>query len=304
MPEDFETPTGLPESPAPEGQVAPVQPEPEIELVEFKNRDWEAAVPRDLVDQFASALKMDPDRLRQSLQIGVDGTRLYESINDERDRLRVAAAEIERMRAERPAPAPPIYQPPAQVRYPTRPAHDDVIGSVGWLAERFEAIAPQLDRLKTIEEMLANTSTSIYESRRAQDEAEERATALGAYSDVSQEWKKNGWDMPDQRTLERKLQQIPLSDDTNATWHDIWNDVAWMVAGPTLIRKQRRQAVLDSQAPNARITIPGGSAPIAGSRPASVRANGDDNAALDAEADAITRQLQGTTAGETLFPQR
>src|SRR6185295_16403098 len=103
--------------------------------------------------------------------------------------------------------------------------------------ERFETIAPQLERLKTIEDMLANTNGSIEASRRLQDEAEERATALSAYSEVADTWKKNGWEIPSQRELERRLQQIPLSDDLNLTWHDIWDNVAWMVAGPNLIRK-------------------------------------------------------------------
>lgn len=308
MPEDFELPTGLPATePAPvEGQAPVGTPAPEVEMVEFKNRDYEATVERDLVDQFASKLNIDADRLRQAVQIGLDGTRLYESLNDERDRLRQGYAELERLRADMAkAPAqPPVYQPPAQLRYQSRPPVEDVIGSVGWLAERFEQIAPQLDRLKTIEEMLASTSSSIYDARRQADEAEERATAMQAYSEVSELWKQKGWgDIPSQRELERKLQQIPLSDDINSTWHDIWNDVAWMVAGPNIIQKIRRQTVSDMQKPAARFTMPAGSAPMPAARVPGPVANGDDTAALEAEAAAIAGQLGGLTAGQA-FPQR
>lgn len=302
MPEAFDLPEDLPATePAPAEQT-PTEPAatPEVEFVEFKNRDFEREVPKDLVQQFADALDLDVDRVRQAVQIGLDGTRLYEQVNDERDKLRQAWADLaaraqEAGGLERPRPAAPQQPQAPPGRYAPRPAAEDIYGNVAWLAEHFERVAPMLERLPQLEELVSDTRARIEFADEQRENAEEKAVAFKAYNDVATNWKKQGWgDLPTRQRLQEVLRRIPLSDDVDLTWHDIWDQVGWMVAGPDIARRQRRQAVLDIQKPGTRISTAASGAPMGApvSRPP---ANGDDDSALNNEAAEIEAALKGQT---------
>lgn len=300
MPPEFDEldPQGLPpEQAAPEGQTTPTaDAAPEPEWVEIRNRaiEYEGRVEKDQFQDFADRLGLDADRLRQAIQIGLDGTRLYEDLNEERDRLRREAEAI----ASRETPrTPPIREPEAGKPqgprgYATRPPEGDIPGNVYWLAETLERLEPLLERIPHIDNSLTETRERFEQERAAKDVAEERAQALRAYSDVKESWTKQGWSVPSQAELERELRRFPISDDIDLSWHEIWERVAWMMNGPAIVRRQRREAVLDTQR-NKGGTI---SIPASGGRPGPMvpASNGaDDDASLEAEAAQISSQLQG-----------
>jgi hypothetical protein len=295
MTESFDLPEpGLP-TPEPEGQPAPAPaPEPEPEYVEIKNRDFERQVTKGRFQEIADELGMDVDRLRQTVQIGLDGTRLYEQINDERDKLREAWGEIARMQQEatqRTTSPPP---PTPQHRPVSRPPAEDIYGNVAWLAEHFERISPALEQLPELRGLIEDTRRRVEQADNQREVAEERSVAFKAYSDVADNWKKQGWgELPQRQRMESYLKDFPISDDLNLSWHDIWERVGWMIEGPNIARRQRRQAVLDSQKPGARIVTPGSTSPHGTPMPSPATANGDDNAALEEEAARLTAQLQG-----------
>ena len=294
-PEDELDPQGLPLEAAPEGQpTPPAGAGPEPEFVEIRNRglEYEAKVDRTDFEAFADRLGLDTEKLKQALQIGLDGTRLYEEVNDERDRLRQIAAELDRARSAGTQPATPQgpVQPVRQQRYTQRP--EDVEGSVMWLAEQFESLRPTLERVSTIEQILGDIKNRTEQSEELRETAEERASALKAYNEVAENWTKQGWKIPAQRELERELRRFPISDDVDLTWHDIWDRVAWMVSGPSIVRNSRRQAVLDTQKnKGGTISIPGNSGAPTNRVPVSNGA--DDDASLEAEAAHLQSALQG-----------
>lgn len=304
MPPEFEEldPQGLPPEAAPEGQPTPsADAAPEPEYVEIRNRaiEYEGRVEKEQFQDFADKLGLDADRLRQALQIGLDGTRLYEDLNEERDRIRQAAEEVARLREAQgrtPTTRPTESgQPPARERYVTRPPEGDVPGNIYWLADTMERLQPLLERVPHIESTLEETRRRFERAEEQKDIAEERSAAHRAYSEVAESWKKQNWNIPSQKELERELRRFPISDDIDLSWHDIWDRVAWMVNGPKIVRDARRQSVLDTQNnKGGKITIPASGS--MGMAPATPVSNGaDDNASLDAEAAQLEQQLKGAT---------
>ena len=296
MSDELELPEGLP-TPEPEGgQQPPPALEPEPEFVEIRNRDFERQVPKGEFERVATELGMDVDRLRTAVQIGLDGTRLYEQINEERDRLREAWNEIaaaQQAAAQRGQPQAP-QAPPTSLRPAARPPAEDIYGNVAWLAEHFERIAPYLERLPHLEELASETQRRIDSAESQREIAEEKALSVQAYSEVADNWKKQGWgDFPSRTRVMQYLRDFPISDDLNLSWHDIYERVGWMLEGPNVARRQRRQAVLESQKPSGVRIMPSGNTGPAGMPPPMPSANGDDNAALEEEAQRITQQLSG-----------
>jgi hypothetical protein len=286
------------------GDAAAAAPEPEF--VEIKNRDDAWKVEKDLFESVADRLGMDVDRLRRAVQIGLDGARLYEEVNDERSRLAAAWEELARTRPREEDPARPAYPPQPGQRPTQRPPAEDTTGNLLWLAERFESVLPNIERVSKLEEMLAETQNRFAQSEEAQQASEEKAIAISAYEDVKNEWKKQGFgDLPSRGELERALRRFPITDDVDLTWHEVWDQIGWMTAGPMVARRQRRQAVLDNQNPKARFTVPANQAVgPTGPRPAAREADGTDNAALDREYEELSRQIPDNATLANVYGDR
>jgi hypothetical protein len=311
--EGFDLELGQPagSEPAPGGEGEPGgEPAPLPDLVEFRGPDWSAEVERAEHDAYAAKIGMDPDDLRRAIQIGRDGNRLYEKINDEWDRIREERAALSRRGGAPDGGAPggpppaarPSGPPTAAAPYrPTgeRPAPNDVVGTMNWLAERVAAQEALLSQIPEMRDLLTQTGRLITEREFASDVAEERAVAHDAYDTVADHWKKQGYTLPPRRELERVLQRIPLSDDSDLTWVDIWDNLGWMVAGPALVKAARRRAVLDSQRPDARIRVPAASGPAAGHPGVPTGPNGS----AEDQIAAMESRIGGLTVGETLLPR-
>lgn len=246
----------------PAGQETPPAQGGEPEFFEVKVRDESWKAPRDLTQQFADALGWPMEKLQERLQIGYDGSRVYENLNQKRDELEEYQRELEEIRdglrqrgvqpeAERGyQPAQPTVRQPAG---PRPPAHD-VTGTVLWLADQIERMSPLLERVPEIERGLSRTHETIEERERTRDFIEERSFAMQAYDGMVEDWKKQGFgDPPPRKDLEAYLRRFPMSDNVDMSWQEIWDAAAWAVGGSQVARRQRRQAVLDSQHPEARI---------------------------------------------------
>lgn len=253
----------------PEGQPEQA-PQPEApgtqEYIDLKNRDESWRVPKDLFQQFADTIGWDVNRLKDSLEIGSDGRQLYGRIDEERERLAAEARQIQAVREQyeraqqqyRQPQYPGQYQAPSQPQGPRpRPPSEDVTGNVLWAAEMLERMTPYLERIPEVERNQSYINQSIRQRDEEIATAEERASALRAYQETAETWKKEyGVEPPPQRELEAFLRRFPISDDVDATWGEVWDRAAWMLKGPAVFRQARRNAVLEAQKPDARITVP------------------------------------------------
>lgn len=294
------------ETPPPETQSqTETQESPAVpDYVEIKNRDdvWE--VDRGAFQQVADALGMDVDRLKTAVSIGVDGNRAYERLNQDREELQSLRQELAQMersirQGATRAVQPSQSMPPAQPM--PRPPANDVTGNLLWMAERLERLGPVLDRVPVIEQALTETRAQYEADMEDRQAMTERAYALQAYQDTVDLWKQKGWgEVPSREKLEGWLRRIPISDDVDASWHDIWSSAAWAVAGPDVARRQRREQTRDAMRPGARITVPTNQAPLA-SAPASASSNGQmsERDMQDAE-----QALQGVTLRDLVSGQR
>lgn len=311
-----ELPDGLPAiepAPEPEQGLPSPEPAPLPDTVEIRNRDYEGEVDKAQFEAIAQSLNLDPDKLRQAIQIGLDGTRLYEGIREERARIQAEreAWDSQRLAAMnnqtapgyqypgqpygQPSPAP--YQGP-QARVPVqRPNPNDVIGTVNWLADRMEALAPAIGRIPELDQMLQGTASQIQEAELRRIEVEERAAGTAAYNDVADYWKKQGLTLPPQERLAEALRAIPLSDDVEMSWHDVWDKIGWMVAGADNYRRARRHAMLDATRPNPTVRTPVSAAPQGVPRPTGQPGTIEDQIAQ------MESQLSGFTVGQTILPQ-
>ena len=304
LPMDLGQPDGV--APEPTVQAPPQGGDTIPDYVEIKNRDDSWEVEREPFQKLADSMGMDVDRLKTALQIGIDGNRLYERLNDEQERLRAAWQELSEIRAQAQRPATPQYPGPGtqpqQYQAPLqRPPAQDITGNVLWMAERLDRLAPLMDRLPAIEEALTETRNQFQSSQERRDIAEERTHSLQAYQDVSQEWKKNGWgDLPSSEKLQQFLRRMPISDDVDSTWHEIWDAAGWALAGKEVARRQRRQAVMDNQRPTARIMVPGNNASPQ-TRPPAMSSSGDMN---EEDMKAAEAALGSMTLGQVMEGQR
>ena len=308
--DDFDLELGGPAGPGPaEGQAtpdAPPAPADEPEFLELKVRDESWRAPKSLAQQFADELGWPLEELKTRLEVGYDGNRIYQGINAERDELSEYRRELEGLRDQmlsRTAPQDGNGRAsPEDRRVPlSRPPGTDVTGTVLWLADQIERIAPLIERVPEIERGLSYTHQSIKDREEQRDLAEERVVAHNAYDDVADQWKKeNLGELPPRRELEAILRRIPLSDDTDMSWHDIWDKVGWMVSGPSIARRQRRQAVLDSQHPEARITVPVSRAPLPPGSPSgpSPLTGNETMEELEKKIAGYEKELSGLTLGQ------
>lgn len=299
---------GLPEdTPAPEGTPEPTpEPAPEPDYVEIKNRDEVWDVDRAAFEAVAKALGKDVDDLRTAVQMGLDGSKAYQRVNEERDQLRAAWQELaqikaESMRAPATRPAGPAYsqdQPPM-----ARPPAQDVTGNVIWMADRIDRLGQLIDRIPALETALTETREAVQEREEQQQVSEERVYALQAYQDTAEQWKKNGWgELPSYERCQQFLRRIPLSDDTEMSWHDIWDSAGWAIGGKDVARRQRRQAVIDNTKPGAVIRTPINQASGASQRSnVSMSATGEMS---EDEMKSAEQALQGMTLAEVVGGQR
>lgn len=275
------------------------------DLVTLRIKDEEYRLPSDEVQAFADRLGWDKDELVEALQIGRDGRNVYRTIASEKDRLRQAWEDINALRANaapEPAPAPARAASPGGGLSRPRPPAEDITGQLLWTADVMERMLPVLERLPTIEEVVNRTASTAEERERLIEVQTERSAAATAYNEVSANWKREGYELPPQHVLEQKLRQFPISDDIDMSWSEIWDQVAWMVAGPRIARQARRKAVLDGHTPRTAAPIApahrgfGGGAPAA---PAPGQGEGPKSLEqLEAEGKALERQLSGVTVAD------
>lgn len=313
-PPDFDVEIGLgaPES-ASAGATAPPAGEPATpppdDVEELRIKDEEYRVPKDEFQAFADRMGWSTDELREAIQIGRDGRNVYRGIAAEKERLAQAWENLNgQVRPAAPAapghPGPGL--PPAQPGgFRQRPPAEDVTGQMLWLADMMERVAPALERLPTIEEIVNRTAQTSEERERQSEVNAERAQASSAYNEVSANWKREGFELPAQRVLEAELRKFPISDDLDLSWHEIWDRMGWMIGGARLVRQTRRRAVLDSQTPRTVAPTPsagyrGGAPPApAGAQPAS-NPDGSPKSQeqLDQEFAAMSRTLQGVSVAD------
>lgn len=291
---------GLPDiGPAPDESQAPppaVEAEP-LDYVEIKNRDETWEVDRDAFDKVASALGKDPDQLRTALQMGLDGSRHYERVNEERDQLRAAWQELAQIKAEAMR-APARQSDYSQTQPIQRPPAQDVTGNVLWMADRIDRLGQIIEKIPDLESALTETRQLVENREEQQEVATERVYALQAYQDTADQWKKSGWgEAPSYQRCQDFLRRIPLSDDVDMSWHDIWDATAWALGGKDVARRQRRQAVIDSKQPGAVIRTPVNQAPTGARQNVSMSASGDMN---EDEMKAAEQALQGMTLAEVV----
>lgn len=303
----------------PEGQPdQPAQPEAaaEPEYLELKNRDESWRVPKDLAQQVADHLGWDVNRLKDTLEIGSDGRQLYGRVDEERERLAQEARQLQSIR-EQMEQARQQYQqpqyPPQRTAYPSpgsspvvppRPDPRDVTGTLLWQADMMERLAPLLDRIPEIEKNQLYMNQSIGQREEMRETAEERAVALRAYADTAERWEKEyGMKPPSQRELESYLRKVTISDDVNKSWNEIWDEAAWAVAGPRVYRQARRQQVLDSQKPEARMTVPGNRATVSSPQQMVPNADPQNQQELDAQFQKMRQAIGGMTLGDYMGRQ-
>lgn len=296
-------PEGQPESQPASAPEAPAEPE----FVDLKNREETWRVPKDLFTQFADHIGWDPNRLKDAIEIGSDGRQLYGRIDEERERLAEEARQLqairqqfEQVRQQPQAPQYPQqyrqqYQPAPEFRpVPQRPSAQDVTGNVLWAADMLERIAPVLERIPEIERSQQYINQSIRQRDEAIETAEERSVAMRAYQETADAWKKEyGIEPPSQRELEAFLRRFPISDNIDMPWTEVWDKVAWMVKGPAAFRQARRQAVLNSQKPEAEIRVPLNRAGVSAAPPMNGSGINPSQEELDRQFNEMARRLEG-----------
>jgi len=290
--------------PAPEGD----------DFLEFKNRDESWKAPKALAQQLADEMGWDLDQLKEAIEIGHDGRKIYQGINQTRDELEQRRTELEgilsEMQERRVAPQDGRNGQgfdDGRSRAPMpRPAATDVTGTVFWLADQLERLSPLLSEIPEIKRGLERTHQTIEDREKAKDQAEERSHSMQAYDDMAQQWKKEwGSDPPPRIELERYLRRFPMHENVDMTWQEIWQGASWVVAGAQVARKQRRQAVLDSQQPEARITVPVRRAPGAPAGPMSRKplTGNETQEELAANIQDLESRLSGVTLAQLRGPQ-
>ena len=295
----------------PEGQPEqPVQPEAvaEQEYLDFKNRDETWRVRKDLAQQFADEIGWDVNRLKDTIEIGSDGRQLYSRVDEEREQLRRQAEQLqavrEQMQQSRQQYQPPQYPAPTQQGYQPqarpmqRPPAQDVTGTLLWQADMLERLIPVLERIPEIEKNQTYINQSIRQRDESLDTAEERAIAMRAYQETAELWEKEyGMKPPSQRELEAYLRTVTISDDANKSWGQIWDEASWALSGPRVYRQARRNAVLQSQQPNARMVVPQNQAPVMQAPSINRPQNNGDLAQTIRDQEAA---LRGVTVGDVL----
>ncbi len=314
-PPEFDLEVGLdgPASPSPEPRDPPAgEPAtpPDDDFVELRIKDEEYRVPKDEFQAFADRMGWNVDELRESLQIGRDGRNVYRTIAAEKARLAQAWEDLHGQgrtpAPTAPAPAGPGLPPGQPGGFRPRPPTEDVTGQMLWLADMMERIAPSLERLPTIEEMVNRTAQTSEERERQSEVNAERAQAHSAYNEVAANWKREGFELPAQRVLEAELRKFPISDDLDLTWHEIWDRMGWMIGGARLVRQTRRRAVLDSQTPRTVAPTPtSGYRAQPAAMPAAVTETHPDGTPktaeeirLDREFAETSRRLQGISVAD------
>lgn len=287
-----ELPEGV-ESPASVEGGGPAAEAPETDFITLKNRDEEVRITRASAQAVADEMGISLDEFTRRNQIGWDGTRLYNQFEEWREQqMAELEAERRRMRAEVAGGRPPDRQPagPAPVVRP-RPNPQDVVGTMNWLADKIEAIEASGGKAPPeLSEKLDSLMERMEAKEQAAERLEERGYANQCYDDVKAEWKKEygklGIDPPSQREMWNYLRRMPLHEDPDRTWHEIWRDIAWALKGPAIARAARRQATSDLTKPEARVLVPGGNR--AGGPPPNAPNTGNDEQDIAAMEQALS----------------
>jgi hypothetical protein len=263
-----ELPEGALPAPASVEGGAPAAEAPEAEYISLKNRGEEARMTRATAQAAADELGIPIDEFVKRNQIGWDGTRLYNEFEEWRSQ-QMAEIEAERRRsradgggARTPHPVASVPAGPAPVAR-QRPNPQDVVGTVNWLADKIEAIEASGGKAPPeLSEKLDSLMERIEAKEQAAERLEERGYANQCYEEVKSEWKKEygkmGIDPPSQREMWQYLRRMPLHEDPDRTWQEIWRDIAWALKGPAVARAARRQATADLTKPDARVLVPAG----------------------------------------------